>query len=400
MSPRQVVLPSGPPVMKLTGNLSRPRTVLLLAVALAPVFAVVAFAVTVHLWTDVPVLDDPPPTPVVFSPEVAADGIVAFRLYAPRAREVMLVWRNQPQLMIMDDQGVWSVNVGPLDPETYSYQFRVDGVPTADPINPRVKLGRNTIQNLVEVPGIRPRPYDLRPVPHGTLHVLHYESKALGGAPRGLVVYTPPDYDPRYRRRYPVLYLLHGTGEDEHTWTGVGFAHRILDNLIADGKAAPMIVAMPDGHPVDRRVSDDPTANTKAMEADLIGDVIPLVDRSFRTQADQSRRALAGLSMGGGQAFAIGTAHLDTFAYVCPFSMGRGNAPDLAEQLDPAEVNRRLKLLWIGCGRQDHLYEWSERVCDVLASKGIHHVWHQCEGEHNWIVWRNSLADVAPLLFR
>jgi enterochelin esterase family protein len=243
-------------------------------------------------------------------------------------------------------------------------------------------------------------PHALRPVPHGALHELRYESQALGGKSRGLVVYTPPGYARAFRQRYPVLYLLHGTGDEEHCWTSVGFAQRILDNLIADGKAVPMIVVMPDGHAVERQTGDSPTDNTKAFEADLLGDVIPLVERTYRTRPGAANRAIAGLSMGGGQSFAIGVTRPDTFAYVCPFSMGRGGAPEIAARLDPAEVNRKLKLLWVGCGREDHLYDVSALTCAELAAKGITHVWHQSDGGHTWMVWRRYLAEVVPLLFR
>jgi len=371
------------------------------ATGAAALVAGVLFA-TKDLAADAPVLDDRPGPPAVVSPEVAPDRTVVFRLFAPKAAEVALVegWSGRVHPLTRDDRGVWAATLGPYAPEVYSYQFRVDGVPTPDPSNGRVEVGRNSIQNLFEVSGGPAKAFDRRPVPHGTLHVQRYESKALGGASRELVVYTPPGYEARFRRRYPVLYLLHGTGEDENTWTGVGFAHRIFDNLIADGAAVPMIVVMPDGHAADWHASGDPTLNTKAFEADLLGDVIPLVERSFRTAPGAANRAIAGLSMGGGQAFAVGVAHPDTFAHVCPFSMGRGNAAALAEQLDPGQINAKVKLLWIGCGRQDHLHEYSQGVCQVLAERGICHTWHQTDGEHNWLVWRKLLAEVAPLLFR
>ena len=189
-------------------------------------------------------------------------------------------------------------------------------------------------------------------MPHGVLHFHRYESKALNGKSRGLVVYTPPDYAASGETRYPVLYLLHGSGDNEIGWTNVGRAHLILDNLLADGKALPMLVVMPDGHAVERRAGGPNNNNTKAFEADLLGDIIPLVERSYRVKAGSSNRAIAGLSMGGGQSWAIGMGHLDMFAYVCPFSMG-GGSPGVLESINPTDANRKLKLLWIGCGRQD-----------------------------------------------
>jgi enterochelin esterase family protein len=197
-----------------------------------------------------------------------------------------------------------------------------------------------------------------------------------------------------------VLYLFHGTGDDEHYWTEVGLAHRILDNLIADGKAIPMIVAMPDGHADGPVQGGDLAAKMRAFEADLLGDVLPLVERAYRAAPAPESRAVAGLSMGSGQAFAIGVTHLDTFSHVCAFSMGRGNAAGVVQRLDPAEVNRKLKLLWVACGRQDLHYQVSESLCEELSARGIRHEWHPNEGGHNWSVWRKYLADVVPRLFR
>jgi enterochelin esterase family protein len=335
--------------------------------------------------------DGPPP---VVSPEVGSDRTVTFRLRAPKATEVTGGgdWGRKP--MTKDDRGVWSVTVGPLEPDLYTYKFTVDGVPTVDPRNAKLKIGRESLDNLLDVPGDGPRPIDLRPVPHGTLHAHQYQSKALGGKARGLVVYTPPGYEAAADTKYPVLYLLHGSGDDQHGWTNIGKAERILDNLLADGKAVPMIVVMPDGHAAER------AGNTKAFEADLIGDILPLVEKTYRVKPGQENRAIAGLSMGGGQSWAVGMAHTDLFAHVCPFSMGGGNAAEVVARLDPAEVNKRLKLIWIGCGRQDRLFAGSEALCGALQAKGIRHTWRPTDGGHTWIVWRKYLAEVVPQLFR
>jgi enterochelin esterase family protein len=292
--------------------------------------------------------------------------------------------------------GDWAATAGPLAPDLYTYVFTVDGVPTVDPRNSRLKIGRGSVQNLIDVPG--PTAHDLRPVPHGTLHVHRYESKSLAGKSRGLVAYTPPGYDPAAATTYPVLYLLHGSGDDEHGWTQIGRAHRILDNLYADGKAVPMIIVMPDGHAAERNPSDR-GANVKAFQADLLGDIIPLVEKTYRVKADAEHRAIAGLSMGGGQSWAVGMTHLDTFAYVCPFSMGGG--PDgVGASIVPADANARLKLLWIGCGRDDQGFAKSEKLVEELTTKGVKLTWHPSNGAHTWIVWRKYLAEVAPLLFR
>jgi enterochelin esterase family protein len=343
----------------------------------------------------VAVAQQPPP---VVSPEVKPDRTVVFRILAPKASAVKVAGDFGKKDLTKDDRGVWSATVGPLEPDLYAYQLNVDGVTTLDPRNARVKVGQPPLSNLVEVPGDKPGPHDLRPVPHGVLHLHPYVSKALDGKARGLVVYTPPGYDPAGETRYPVLYLLHGSGDSEHGWTNVGQAHRIVDNLIADGKAVPMIIVMPNGHAVERRPGQ-PSSNTQKFEADLLGDVIPLVEKTYRVKPGQENRAIVGLSMGGGQSWAIGMGHPDMFAYVCPFSMG-GGSPGVLEKIDPADVNKHLKLLWIGCGREDRGFARSEKLCADLTAKGVKNTWHPSDGAHTWIVWRKYLAEVAPLLFR
>jgi enterochelin esterase family protein len=333
------------------------------------------------------------------SPEVKPDRTVVFRIAAPKATVVTVSGEFGKKELTKDDRGVWSATVGPLEPDLYSYQFNVDGVPTADPRNGRVKVGSPPLSNLVEVKGDKPGPHDLRPVPHGTLHFHRYESKALDGKSRGLVVYTPPGYELRADQHFPVLYLLHGSGDNEFGWTDIGMAHHIVDNLLADGKATPMIIVMPNGHAVERRTGQPNANNTQKFEADLLGDVIPLVKKTYRVKPGQENCAIAGLSMGGGQSWAIGMGHLDMFAYVCPFSMG-GGSPGILDKIDPAEVNKRLKLIWIGCGKDDRGFARSEKLCQDLTAKGVKNTWHPSDGAHTWIVWRKYLAEVVPLLFR
>src|SRR5262245_4811141 len=222
--------------------------------------------------------------PPIVSPEVKSDRTVTFRLNAPKASEVFLVIEGggQRKAMTKEENGVWTVTVGPLEPEQYSYNFSVDGARMVDPSNTKFKIGRGSYSNLVDVPGNAAQ--DLRPVPHGTLHTHRYESKALGGQSRGLTVYTPPGYETAYDRRYPVMYLLHGSGDDERGWTDVGLAHRILDNLLADKKAVPMLVVMPDGHAATPQAGGGLANNTQAFEADLLKDIIPLVEKTYRVK--------------------------------------------------------------------------------------------------------------------
>src|SRR5579885_333500 len=232
----------------------------------------------------------PAPLP---SPEVKPDRTVIFRLSAPKAAAVQVrgEW-GAPQAMTKDDNGVWTVTVGPLEPDQYSYTFNVDGATVVDPRNTRLKIGRGSMSNLVEVPGNAVQ--DLKAVPHGTLHTHHYESQALNGKSRRLTIYTPPGYETAGTQRYPVLYLLHGAGDDDRGWTDVGLAHRILDNLLAEKKAVPMLVVMPDGH-----AATSGGNNTQAFEAGLLKEIIPLVEKTYRVKPEATSRAIVGLSMGG-----------------------------------------------------------------------------------------------------
>jgi len=254
--------------------------------------------------------------------EVSADRKVTFRLRAPQATLVAVGgdFVQGSQLMQRGDDGVWSVTLGPLKPAIYSYSFRVNGVSVLDPSNPMIKQGESGSASMFEVPGDKLAPYDMQEVPHGTVHVNWYSSKTLD-VPRRIDVYTPPGYETS-RATYPVLYLLHGSGDTETGWTNCGKADMILDNLIAAGKAKPMIVVMPYGRA--RRdvylgpISTAPDAN--AFEGDLLKDVMPFVEKMYRVSAKADDRAIAGLSMGGGQAMRIGLHHTELFHAVGMFS--------------------------------------------------------------------------------
>ncbi len=346
------------------------------------------------------------PAPVQ-TPVVHDDRRVTFRVRAPNAESVRLnaAWAgSQPELSRATD-GLWTVTVGPVPPAIYSYTFQLDGVRILDPHNTAVKRWNGGNASLVEVPSSDPMPYDLRDVPHGSLHVHYYASEA-GGNRRRLVVYTPPGYDADRERDYPVLYLLHGSGDDESTWTEVGKANLILDNLIADGKAEPMLVVMPNGHPVpwSMRRRGLRSGNTEAFRDDLLGAAMPLVESLYRARLGRTQRAIAGLSMGGGQALHCGTGNLDRFAWVGAFSSG---APDPAADpiaqaflADPERANRELALLWIGIGRDDFLLDRNEAYRAALEAAGVKHTYLLTDGGHSWPVWRDYLAMLAPMLFR
>ncbi len=328
-------------------------------------------------------------------PEVHSNRTVTFRLEAPEAKRVLLDGGglSQPGVMTKNSEGVWSLTTKPLDPGIYDYRFNVDGLKIADPVNPFVKVWRRRSWSMVQVPGSF---LDERNVPHGTVHVHRYPSQSLN-VTRGLYVYTPPGYETAAQTRYPVLYLLHGSGDTEDAWTTVGRAHMILDNALATRRAAPMIVVMPYGHTpgVER------SQGRKAFEADLIGDVIPFVEKNYRVRAGACDRAIAGLSMGGGQALRIGLGHPELFPWIVAFSSAVPSDEELETLLaKPDAMNESLSLLWVGCGRKDFLFEANQRLLTGLRAKKIEHTARITAGKHEWRLWRRYLNEVLPLLFQ
>ncbi len=338
------------------------------------------------------------------SPEVQLDHRVTFRVRAPKASEVSLIgdWMppNTPQAMTRNTQGVWSVTAGPLDPGLSIYTFTVDGVTTPDPVNPRIKLRARTSASLVDVPGQPPEWWEAREVPHGAVEVNWEKSKVIGDT-RAYYVYTPPGYDPGRSTRYPVLYLLHGNNDTASGWTDVGKANFILDNLLAQKKALPMLIVMPWGHAVPYVGSQ--SNNTATFERYLIEEIIPQVEKKYRVARGRENRAIVGLSMGGGHALQIGLDHLDLFSAVGAFSSAvPGNFESHFKSLldDPDGTNKRLKLLWIGCGRQDPAFERNQKLSELLTAHQVRNTFHPTEGLHNFAIWRRYLVEVAPLLFR
>lgn len=347
-----------------------------------------------------------PGRPQLESPTVLADGRIQFRVAAPDARTLQLQapWAGGRLEFEQGEAGIWSLTVGPVPPAIYSYTLLLDGVRVLDPHNTAVKRWRGGNASLVEVPAPEPVPYDLRDVPHGSLHT-HYYASTAGGANRRLVVYTPPGYYDEADRRYPVLYLLHGSGDDETAWAEVGKANLILDNLIASGAADPMLVVMPNGHPVPwasrrRGIGSD---NTQRFRDDLIEGAMPLVESLYRAKLGPSQTAVAGLSMGGGQSLYCAATGLDRFSWVGAFSAA-APAPesDAAQGLlaDPERANASLDLLWIAIGRDDFLLDRNEAFKSALVNAGVDHTYRVTGGGHSWPVWRGYLADFVPLLFR
>ena len=357
--------------------------------------------------------------PMFVSPQVQSDRHVTFRVAAPKAQSVSLnagdIQGGGPRVLTKGDNGLWELTLGPIEPGTYRYVFNIDGVTTADSRNPISSQSNNTIWSVVHVPGSEFQ--DVNDVPHGAVASIYYHSSALGRT-RRMHVYTPPGYESG-QEKYPVFYLLHGAGDSDDSWTSVGTANFILDNLIASGKAKPMIVVMPAGHttttqgPGRGRGRGGPQRDE--FSEDFVNDIMPYVEKNYRTIADRSHRAIAGLSMGGGQTLNIGFSHLDQFSYIGVFSSGifslgrgRGGAGAPTESweqqhlqmLDNAELKKDLKLVWFSTGKEDRLMDTTKATVELLKKHGFNPVFEESPLGHVWINWRNYLGIFAPQLFR
>jgi enterochelin esterase-like enzyme len=353
----------------------------------------------------------------VVSPEVLPDHRIVFRVLAPqaktlglRASDIQGLPREVPAFS-KDDDGVWTATVGPVEPGAYRYTFMVDGVPTMDPRNPAVSESNTNDWSLVYVPGASFM--DTAEVPHGAVASVTYYSTALARF-RRMHIYTPPGYE-MGAGKYPIFYLLHGSGDCDESWTSVGRAGFILDNLIAAKKAQPMIVVMPAGHtsttpppPGARPVRDE-------FAEDFMTDIMPYVENHYRALTDRAHMAIAGLSMGGGQTLNISMSHLDRFAYIGVFSAGvfsfgrtggppAAGAPEWEQQhaamLDDAALKPGLKLLWFGTGTDDRLIPVTKATIEMLKKHGFTPFFRESPGGHTWINWRNYLDEFAPQLFQ
>ncbi len=362
----------------------------------------------------------------VVSPEVLPDHRITFRISAPGAKEVGLRFsEGGPQVhpMTRGDDGVWSVTIGPVEPEIYTYSFLVDGVKTIDLANPIAKIGASIDASVVEVPGDPPRFDQVQAFPHGSIDIHTYPS-SVSNTQRGLYVYVPPDYYTQPTKKFPVLYLWHGGGGAEQDWSRDGRAGVILDNLLAQKKAVPMLIVMPNNVPGtpapgvmrSSALSLPPAtgaggANYPLLKRELLEEIIPFVAAHYRTIENRENRAIAGLSAGGGTTINVGLASLDAFAWVAEFSSGMfggvaGYAKFDVEKIspgfyaDPAATNRKLKLLYMSCGTEDPRMPFQKKALEEFQNHNIRVTFASFPGAHEWKVWRHSLADLAPKLFR
>jgi enterochelin esterase family protein len=385
-----------------------------------------------------------PQGPQVVSPDVQSDRRVTFRILAPNAQKVELRTPGDipgiggrggtPLTFTKNGEGVWEATTSAIPAGAYRYSFVVDGVTVADSRNPATSQTNTTVYSLAVVPGSDV--FDTKNVPHGAVASVYYNSTSLGGI-RRMHVYTPPGYEAG-TGKYPVFYLLHGAGDVDDSWTSVGRAGFILDNLIAAGKAKPMIVVMPAGHvngagkalgsatPAAAAPVIPQPGQPDLFVQDFVTDLMPYVEKNYRVLTDRQSRAIAGLSMGGSQTLNIAIPHLDKFAYVGVFSSGvlggagRGAAPgapaaqpatppppfgeawekaNLAA-LDNAATKKGLRLFWFSTGKEDGLITTTRSTVDLLKKHGFSPVFLESEGAHTWLNWRDYLSQFAPQLFQ
>ena len=371
----------------------------------------------------------------IVSPEVAPDGHVTFRLFAPKAQSVRLatpdIYDFGPGVamtpakydtftvleaaMTRNANGVWEVVMGPIDPGAYRYNFSVDGVTVIDPLNPVTSESNVRTWSLVYIPGASFM--DTREVPHGAIATVTYYSKSLRRF-RRMHIYTPPGYE-NGKGRFPVLYLLHGMGDSDDSWPTVGRAGFIMDNLIAAQKAKPMIVVMPAGHtgPPDAGPRIPGASGSRdEFVGDFEQDIMPYVEQHYRVRADRHDRAIAGLSMGGYQTLAIAIPHLEKFAYIGVFSSGIfgitrqgysghvSSGPTFEElnktTLDDPKLKQGLKLFWFATGKEDGLLATSSATVEMFRRHKFNIVYEESTSAHSWINWRNYLNEFAPQLFQ
>ena len=380
-----------------------------------------------------------PAGPRVVSPEISADNKVTFRLLAPKAGSVVLNgnWDTGTNIpMTRDDQGIWSVTVGPLGAQLWGYSFSVDGVKVLDPGDGEYQRDGNRYDNLLMISGPASDLWDFKPdVPHGVVEAVWYPSEILKQKQRRMYVYTPPGYSTS-KSKYPVLYLLHGGGGDEDAWTTMGRANIIMDNLIAQGKCKPMIVVMPNGNPaqiVSQGYGYGPTPPRQSVTApapppvqaaqglgaapgaapaarpapvyqgsyphSLVSEIIPFVEKNYRAIPKKDSRAIAGLSMGGGHTVQATNNNPGVFGWIGVWSAGGQDTPEFLSALTKLK-EAGVKEYWIGAGTTDFALKGSETLLAVAKKAGLNPSYHTAPGAHYWFIWRQFLGEFASILFR
>ena len=378
-----------------------------------------------------------PQGPQVVSPQVNAERTVTVRVLAPKADAITVTGEilngAEPTAMTKGEDGIWTATLGPLPPDVYTYAFNIDGVNTTDPRNPWVKLVSGAgLASQVEVAGDGAQYYDTKPVPHGLVQIMTYESKATG-ATRQAYVYTPPDYN-RTNTKYPTFYLLHGGGDLDPGWVMTGRANIIMDNLLAEKKAVPMVVVMPlargggslglgpagmspgiaaAGNVVPGARGGGPGGGAPAPPAgpaamqpfaqDFVGDLLPAVEKTFRVSTRPEDRGIGGLSAGAAATINTAFSRPDLFRYVVIMS---GGGPQNIEQAYPkffgnsAAAAKQMKMIWLAAGDGDFALNGTKALDEALTKNGIKHSFKTTEGRHEWRLWRPHLYEFAQLLFK
>ena len=354
--------------------------------------------------------------PQVVSPEVGDDKSVTFRVFSPDANKVevngsWMGFRDKLPL-VKGENGVWSVSIDPLESSIYHYNFFIDGVSAIDPTNPEALRDGTRYASLLIVPGEGAEVFQLNETPHGNVSKVWYQSPSLDSY-RRMYVYTPPGYESS-TKEYPVLYLLHGAGGDEDAWTALGRANNILDNLIAEGKATPMLIVMTNGNawqtstlrnkpgigPITRETYGQFQGK---FEKSLVEDVVPYIEKNYRVIKNKDGRALAGLSMGGAHTITASIEYPGTFGYIGVFSSGIFDANADMNELEmkfAALKSSNVKKYWVGCGVDDFVMESNKRLLSVLDKIDLEHEYYESAGGHTWANWRDYLSIFAPMLFK
>lgn len=359
---------------------------------------------------------------VIKTAEILPDNKVTFRLYAKDAATVSISgdWMQgfgTSEPMVRNDTGLYSITVGPLKPELYSYTLIVNGVRVLDPNNPLTKRDGTRNESMFIIAGPESELYLVKDVPHGALSKVWYNSPTLN-LKRRMYIYTPPGYESE-KTKYPVFYLLHGGGGDEDAWMTLGRTCQIMDNLIALGKAKPMIVVMPNGNPGQSAAfTDAPARDASAQvsfadmgrglfEESLVKDIIPYIESHYRVLPAKNNRAVAGLSMGGMQTLTLSGKYPDKFGYIGVMSMGlvdrssMGLPPDQDQDARFEALKKSgYRLYWVGIGKDDFLYNAAQSLKTALDKHGFKYTWRESTGGHTWANWRIYLSELVPLLFR